>query len=438
MFASLSVDLEMEVTLLEPGEHRMGFKVDREPSWFTSALFRGDIRPVPGEIVDRDIRFYLEVNGEEGLMICKIGDTIYMQDNGALSVRKKTGPKKYIFDTSEGQLEYVAALEYEALVKDYQQALEDLTEAIRLTAEYMNESLPPKEGWSWYEALKKYAPLKAAKFHLTKEKLEEPIEHTEFKSHGVTPDSIKVLELHPTGSMRTNQRPDWFKDAVEYGDISFASMYNGQERLNLKVITKYGGTHCFVGGTISIGADGMLSVRNLTEEEKAEPALNLNLVHIISCDELGMIKVDHEPEWYRQARRDLRIRVVRQTKNAGDPFTLEVVTVQGLAKARPGQAIYKDKEGGLHIRSNPKDTTDEIDYNQVKLVMTRAITGDYELNHEPDWAKEAAVKGYIQRHHEVNGTMSLRVWDIQQEVWQICNVGQTIHRDPKGVMHVIE
>lgn len=38
-------------------------------------------------------------------------------------------------------------------------AAKDLTEAIRLTQEYVGpETLPPIEGWSWYDALVKYAP----------------------------------------------------------------------------------------------------------------------------------------------------------------------------------------------------------------------------------------------------------------------------------------
>jgi len=42
-------------------------------------------------------------------------------------------------------------------------AIEDLTEAIRLTVEYIGiDTLPAIEGWSWYDALLKYAPEKAA------------------------------------------------------------------------------------------------------------------------------------------------------------------------------------------------------------------------------------------------------------------------------------
>ena len=44
-----------------------------------------------------------------------------------------------------------------------QKVVEDLTEAIRFTVEYVGlETLPPIEGWSWYDALVKYAPEKAA------------------------------------------------------------------------------------------------------------------------------------------------------------------------------------------------------------------------------------------------------------------------------------
>lgn len=43
--------------------------------------------------------------------------------------------------------------------KELKKAVEELTEAIRLTQEYID--LPALEGWSWYDALKKYAPEKA-------------------------------------------------------------------------------------------------------------------------------------------------------------------------------------------------------------------------------------------------------------------------------------
>ena len=44
-------------------------------------------------------------------------------------------------------------------------AIHELTEAIRFTVEYVGtDMLPPIEGWSWYDALLKYAPDKAAAF----------------------------------------------------------------------------------------------------------------------------------------------------------------------------------------------------------------------------------------------------------------------------------
>ena len=46
-----------------------------------------------------------------------------------------------------------------------ERSVEELTEAIRFTVEYVgNDTLPAKEGWSWYDALKKYAPKKAKAF----------------------------------------------------------------------------------------------------------------------------------------------------------------------------------------------------------------------------------------------------------------------------------
>jgi hypothetical protein len=43
-------------------------------------------------------------------------------------------------------------------------AVEELTEALRLTREYVGDVLPAIVGWSWYDALVKYAPEKAELF----------------------------------------------------------------------------------------------------------------------------------------------------------------------------------------------------------------------------------------------------------------------------------
>lgn len=56
---------------------------------------------------------------------------------------------------------YLSALPAPAVTE----VVEELTEAIRFTVEYIGtEYLPPIEGWSWYEALKKYAPAKLEAF----------------------------------------------------------------------------------------------------------------------------------------------------------------------------------------------------------------------------------------------------------------------------------
>lgn len=48
---------------------------------------------------------------------------------------------------------------------EHAKAIEELTEAIRLTAEYtMQDILPALPGWDWYDALCKYAPEKAEEF----------------------------------------------------------------------------------------------------------------------------------------------------------------------------------------------------------------------------------------------------------------------------------
>jgi hypothetical protein len=44
-------------------------------------------------------------------------------------------------------------------------AIHELCEAIRFTVEYVgNDMLPAVEGWSWFDALKKYAPESAQVF----------------------------------------------------------------------------------------------------------------------------------------------------------------------------------------------------------------------------------------------------------------------------------
>lgn len=49
--------------------------------------------------------------------------------------------------------------------RERDEAIHELTEAIRLTVEYIDTTLlPPIEGWSWLDALKKYAPEKAQFF----------------------------------------------------------------------------------------------------------------------------------------------------------------------------------------------------------------------------------------------------------------------------------
>lgn len=50
-------------------------------------------------------------------------------------------------------------------LSEHENAIVELCEAIRLTVEYVGTSmLPPIEGWSWFDALKKYAPEDAEKF----------------------------------------------------------------------------------------------------------------------------------------------------------------------------------------------------------------------------------------------------------------------------------
>ena len=58
---------------------------------------------------------------------------------------------------------------------DKNAAVHELCEAIRFTVEYIGtDRLPPVEGWSWYDALVKYAPEDAAEFRDNREKYRAP------------------------------------------------------------------------------------------------------------------------------------------------------------------------------------------------------------------------------------------------------------------------
>lgn len=53
--------------------------------------------------------------------------------------------------------------------ENYKKAIEELTTALVHTAEYVGEkTLPPLRGWSWFDALVKYAPNKASIFRSPK------------------------------------------------------------------------------------------------------------------------------------------------------------------------------------------------------------------------------------------------------------------------------
>jgi hypothetical protein len=65
----------------------------------------------------------------------------------------------------------------EPVPQDAFSAIHELVEALRLTVEYVGtDTLPPLEGWSWYDALKKYAPDIAKQFqehHVKLNKIKE-------------------------------------------------------------------------------------------------------------------------------------------------------------------------------------------------------------------------------------------------------------------------
>ncbi len=81
--------------------------------------------------------------------------------------------------------------------------IEELTEALRLTQEYIgDELLPRQEGWSWFDALTKYAP----------EKLEQPSE-----SYDLTEMAWGIIATAYGGEW--NLAPDdWRDDARKWRD----------------------------------------------------------------------------------------------------------------------------------------------------------------------------------------------------------------------------
>lgn len=67
--------------------------------------------------------------------------------------------ERNIFEGEEDQRSGTVPLE------QYDRAVEELTEALRATAELLGKQvLPPTKGSAWYDALVKYTPIKAAKF----------------------------------------------------------------------------------------------------------------------------------------------------------------------------------------------------------------------------------------------------------------------------------
>jgi hypothetical protein len=77
-----------------------------------------------------------------------------------------------------------------------QEPIEQLTEAIRLTVEYVGtETLPPLSGWSWYDALMQYAPEKAQVFREQYDRATRP--KPKNRSSPLTPTTPQ----HPTSAM---------------------------------------------------------------------------------------------------------------------------------------------------------------------------------------------------------------------------------------------
>ena len=81
---------------------------------------------------------------------------------GAASVCWENMSGTGVFDSTKAEWVGEGLLKYIRENGDCWKPIEDLTEAIRLTVEYTGgEILPAIEGWSWYDAMVKYAPEKA-------------------------------------------------------------------------------------------------------------------------------------------------------------------------------------------------------------------------------------------------------------------------------------
>lgn len=72
------------------------------------------------------------------------------------------------------------------------QVIEELTEAIRLSVEYVGpQKLRPRPGWSWFDALVKYAPHKAELFGPVFPDAPAPDEHATLDGHSTPDEWIK-------------------------------------------------------------------------------------------------------------------------------------------------------------------------------------------------------------------------------------------------------
>lgn len=83
-------------------------------------------------------------------------------------------------------------------------AIEELTEAIRFTVEYVGlQTLYPAPGWAWFDALVKYAPEKAQAFAKQGESIDRytspNCSRCVFHMHGVYPHHFH----------ETNEHDDW-------------------------------------------------------------------------------------------------------------------------------------------------------------------------------------------------------------------------------------
>jgi len=114
---------------------------------------------------------------------------------GAASVCWEETPSG-VFDSTRAKAVGDELMTYLTPLLSTNSSVRDLTEAIRLTVEYVGTGmLPPIEGWSWYDALVKYAPDVAEHFVEWASAHPAPTPDMDVLAQGHIPSAQEAIEL---------------------------------------------------------------------------------------------------------------------------------------------------------------------------------------------------------------------------------------------------